>query len=381
MKIQSQDIYILSELQKNPYQSIRALAKNIKVKKDRVFRSLKKLKTCLGLQHDYWVNYPKIGLKPFTLIVKCPYQKTGRVVAVLKNPYLLELFFSASGEGVYILAKYVFPDNFNMKPILGLMKSWNWIKESYLTYVKSEGYNLSFHYFNRLNQSWVIKWLYWGLMIKDVLINQEASELFPQANMIDYSKSGYDTHTMRNINLLKEITSNPQSSISKIAVSNKLKLSEAYNIRRFSVDEGVLKKFYRVNYKMTGLRERIAVIVKTADSNTMRSILNGFLLLPECCFYNITGELEGLIILLSLPYGGLGKIHNILSDYLFDQLDSYWLLPLFKEQKINHIPSTTLLDENLNWRRLTIIKDKKIILYEDYAENLRLPELKIGIQG
>ncbi len=367
MKIKSGDVYIINELQRNPSQSIRFLAKNLKIKKDKVFRALKKFRKHFRLEESYQVNYSKIGLKPFTVLVECRYLKADKVIAALKNPYLLELYKCIGGEALYILAKYAAPLNFHIKPALGLMKSWNWIKESYITYIKSEGYNISFHYFDYLTQEWRIKWLYWGLMIKDVLINRDISGLFPKMNMIAYDdeKESRNLNILKNIRFLIRLVSNPRTPVNRLAETYNFNKHIFYDLKKFFTENNVIKKLYRIDWRAAGLNERIAVIVKTENDNILKSILQGFLTLPECSFYTLKGELNGIIFLLSLPYGGLGKIHSVFTEYLFDKVDSYWLLPVFEEEKINFIPPLTLLDEKLFWKSIPVLKDRRIILYGD----------------
>ncbi|WEU40467.1 MAG: hypothetical protein OdinLCB4_000605 [Candidatus Odinarchaeum yellowstonii] len=366
MRVKSSDILVINELQRNPYQSIRFLARNLRIKKDRVFRSLKKFRERFRLEEAYYVNYPLIGLKPFITLVECRYQKAENVTAALKNPYLLELYKCVGGEAIYIIGKYACPETFNIKPVLGLMRSWNWVKESYIAEIRSEKYNISFHYFDYLNQNWDIKWLYWGLMIRDFLINRDISELFPNVNMVEYEseKNGYNSTVLKNIEFLTKLVSNPGASVKQLAASYN-SIYNFYNLKKFFIKSNLIKMFYKIDWRSAGLRERVAVIVKTEDEKVSKSVLNGFLTLPECNSYIVRGDLNGIVFILSLPYGGVCKIHNIFTDYLFDKIDSYWLLPVFEEKKFSVIPPLTLLDKELVWKSIPVLKDKKIVFYKD----------------
>ncbi len=370
MKVKSSDAQIINELQQEPYQSIRFLAKKLKIKKDKVFRCLKKFREQFRFEAAYQINYSKIGLTPHIVLLECRYRKVGKVINALRNPYLLELYQCIGGEAIYILAKYAFPLNFNIKPVLGLMRSWNWIKENYIIEIKSEGYNLSFHYFDYLTQEWIIKWLYWGLMVKDVLISREISELFPKVNMIEYAnkENNYGLNTLKNMKFLIKLVSNPRISLNKLTDSDNFNKHIFYNLKKFFIENNVIKKFYKIDWRLAGLKERLMVIVKTEDERILKSLLSGFLTLPECNFYIVKGDLNGIIFLLSLPYGGFGKIHSIFAEYFFDKIDSYWLLPIVEEKKVSLIPPLSFLDKNLSWKMIPVLKNKRIILYDELNE-------------
>lgn len=381
MRINYKDILIVSGLQKNPYHSIRELSKEFKLRKDSVFRTLKKFRSGFLFKSDYMVNYCKVGLKPLFMFLKTSYQKINKALSIVKNPYLLEASLSAAGTGIFILAKYVYPADFNMNPILGMARSWNWITESYMLPIIYEGYNYSFHYFNVSNQSWDVNWLYWGLMIKEVLINKRVSEVLPPTNIIEYGETPSHGEAIKCIELLIEIIREPELPVSKFADKLKIDATEIYRAKKLLIETGVLKKYFKINPLLIDLKEDVAIVIQTSDETVISGLLNGLILLPVCRYYRVRGQLEGLIVFVSLPYGGLSKILHIFSEYLFDKVEDFWLLPTIKVLRFDKLPSINLLDKSLKWINLTLVKNKKAVLYEDYSKIFDLPDRDMEVFG
>ncbi|MHA1410169.1 MAG: winged helix-turn-helix domain-containing protein, partial [Candidatus Odinarchaeia archaeon] len=191
MKIREKDIYILDEYQKKPYLSIRTLAKTLNLTKDKVFRTVKKFKEELGLSFDHWVNLGELSLTPFFLLIQSSFKKVNKAIKSLINPYLLNITVTLGGEGVFILAKYSLPPKINLKPLLGLSKSWNWHLRQYGLKIIYEGARFSFQFFDLNEQSWLVNWLYWGLMIKEALIGKEMSEVYPKYRIFKHTNEQY----------------------------------------------------------------------------------------------------------------------------------------------------------------------------------------------
>ncbi|MHA1753975.1 MAG: hypothetical protein ACTSYR_00425, partial [Candidatus Odinarchaeia archaeon] len=266
MRIKEKDIFIINEYQKKPDFSIRKLSRSIGVTKDSIFRRVKKLKKEIGLHYDYWLDFSKIGLKRMLILIQTNYEKLKNAFMSLVNPYILKTFLCLGGENLYLLAEYAIPSRFSMRNVLGLAKSWNWHLEQYQFYTFETGYKFSFHYYDTNFKEWNVNWLYWGLIIKDVLIKQKILDVYPFYNRwISDSTHIKLTISKGDLLFLSKFLNEFNSPAYLISKKLGISLMDFYYKKKKMVNQRVLKKFLKVTPEKLNLTEKLIVIIKTSD--------------------------------------------------------------------------------------------------------------------
>ncbi|MHA1409956.1 MAG: hypothetical protein ACTSQY_06575 [Candidatus Odinarchaeia archaeon] len=132
----------------------------------------------------------------------------------------------------------------------------------------------------------------------------------------------------------------------------------------------IIEKYIKIKPVNAGLTEKIIVIIEPMDERSLKGFIQGIQLLPMSYFYKIEGDINGIVALLNLPKGGVGKIFHILSEYLADTVKRYWFLPILNSWEIQKMPSPKLLNYENNWKNIPLIKNKKIVYYKSPTDSL-----------
>lgn len=378
-KLTEKDVLIATLLKENPEASIRKLSGLSKYSKDTVFRSIKKMNLIMDMKRKALINYPAIGLKPTFVFATAKIDKLDVAFESLKMPYLNHIFTLMGGETFAYLALYTLPNPAVLRPILGTYRGWRWHTNHHILECSSVGSDISFQYYSVKAGTWNVTWPLWGLFLKEILLKKGFAKIqrFDQ-HKYECPDECPKIDTMQ-LDMLKELWQDLQMDISKLVKNHKTSYATIRKRRQILSNRNVYWPHLSIDPMKSMLFDRIILIVDLKDEDLLDSIQIALQALPYSITYRVSGDLNGIVAVLSLPSPGVSRIFHILSEHLWDIVNDYWIFPVIRHLEVkNPFPSKLFDVGSQEWFFPPKIENRKYVSYKKQIEEYELPQLVDG---
>lgn len=378
-RLTEKDVLIATLLKENPDASIRKLSSLSRFSKDAVFRSIKKMSMVMDMKRKALINYPIVGLKPAFVFAISNIEKADIALASLRMPYLNHIFTLMGGETFALLAFYALPNPAVLKPILGSYRSWRWHTKQYIMECSSVGSDISFQYYSVKAGEWNVTWPLWGFFLKEILLKKgfaEVQRLTRHKYKYPEKQSEID---LLQLEILKELWHDSQIDVPNLVEKHRTSYATIRMKQQILRDKGAYWLHLSIDPIKSKLFDRIVLIVDAKEEDVLDGVQIALQALPYSISYRVTGDLDGIVAMLSLPSPGISRVFHILSEHLWDMVDNYWIFPIIRHLEVRNPFPLKLFDaEKQEWFFPPKIENRKYVSYEEQAKEYGLPELVDG---
>ncbi|MFX0097262.1 MAG: hypothetical protein ACFE7E_05835 [Candidatus Hodarchaeota archaeon] len=378
-KLTEKDILIATLLKKNPQASIRKLSSLSKFSKDTIFRSINKMNLTMDMKRKALINYPAIGLKPTFVFAMSEIDKLDIAFESLKMPYLNHIFTLMGGETFAFLAFYTLPNPAVLRSILGTYRSWRWHTNQHIMECSSVGSDISFQYYSVKAGTWNVTWPLWGLFLKEILLKKGFARVQKFDQHMYRCPDGSQKIDVMELEILEELWKNLQMDVSKLVRSHKTSYATIRKKRQILSKRNAYWPHLAIDPMRSSLFDRIILIADLKEEDLLDGIQIALQALPYSITYRVSGDLNGMIAVLSLPSPGVSRIFHILSEHLWDMVDNYWIFPVINHLEVNNpFPLGLFGVQNQEWFFPPKIQNRKYVPYKKQTEEYELPDLVKG---
>ncbi|MFX1486086.1 MAG: hypothetical protein ACFFBS_03095 [Promethearchaeota archaeon] len=364
-RLTEKDVLIATLLKENPDASIRKLSSLSRFSKDAVFRSIKKMSMVMDMKRKALINYPIVGLKPAFVFAISNIEKADIALASLRMPYLNHIFTLMGGETFALLAFYALPNPAVLKPILGSYRSWRWHTKQYIMECSSVGSDISFQYYSVKAGEWNVTWPLWGFFLKEILLKKG----FAEVQRLTRHKYKYPEEQpeidLLQLEILKELWCDSQIDVPNLVEKHRTSYATIRMKQQILRDKGAYWLHLSIDPIKSKLFDRIVLIVDAKEEDVLDGVQIALQALPYSISYRVTGDLDGIVAMLSLPSPGISRVFHILSEHLWDMVDNYWIFPIIRHLEVRNPFPLKLFDaEKQEWFFPPKIENRKYVYYE-----------------
>lgn len=378
-RLTEKDVLVATLLKENPEASIRRLSSLSRFSKDAIFRSIRKMSMVMDMKRRALINYPIIGLKPAFVFATSKIEKADAAFESLRMPYLNHIFTLMGGETFAFLAFYSLPNPAVLKPILGSYRSWRWHVKQYVMECSSIGSDISFQYYSVKAGKWNVTWPLWGLFLKEILLRKG----FAEVQKLTQHNYRYPDKQLKidplQLEILKELRQDSQMDASGLVEKHRTSYATIRTKQQILRDQGAYWLHLSIDPIKSKLFDRIVLIVDMKEEDLLDSVQIALQALPYSITYRVTGDLSGIVAILSLPSPGVSRIFHILSEHLWEMVDNYWIFPVIRHLEVRDpFPVKLFNAEKQEWLFPPKIENRKYVSYEEQVKEFGLSELADG---